>query len=71
MKMIIKIIIKKIIDLRIERAKLLGYKTHADYVLEKTMAKTPENVYRLLKPVMESCSSGSKKRGLRTSGNDL
>jgi peptidyl-dipeptidase Dcp len=49
-----KIIIRKIINLRIERAKLLGYKTHAEYVLEETMAKTPENVYRLLKQLWEA-----------------
>ena len=34
--------------LRAERAQLLGYKTHADYVLEENMAKTPGNVYGLL-----------------------
>ncbi len=39
-----KEIIKKIIALRSERAKLLGYATHADYVLERNMAKTPQTV---------------------------
>ena len=34
--------------LRVERAGLLGYKTHADYVLEKNMAKTPQAVYEFL-----------------------
>jgi len=34
--------------LRVERAKLLGYETHAHYVLEENMAKKPENVYKLL-----------------------
>jgi len=34
--------------LRIERAELLGYETHAHYVLEENMAKKPENVYKLL-----------------------
>ena len=38
----------KIASLRVERAGLLGYKTHADYVLEENMAKTPAGVYGLL-----------------------
>jgi peptidyl-dipeptidase Dcp len=34
--------------LRAERAQLLGYETHAHYVLEKNMAKQPANVYERL-----------------------
>lgn len=40
--------IERIVSLRLERANLLGYKSHADYVLDETMAKTPENVNYLL-----------------------
>lgn len=43
-----KEIIKKIVELRIEKAKLLGYETYAHFKLEKNMAKTPENVLRFL-----------------------
>jgi peptidyl-dipeptidase Dcp len=35
-------IIKKIVKLRNERAKLLGYKSHAHFVLEENMAKNPK-----------------------------
>lgn len=38
-------------NLRMERAQLLGYKSHADYVLEERMAKTPEKVYTLLNEI--------------------
>ncbi|WP_297868364.1 M3 family metallopeptidase [uncultured Flavobacterium sp.] len=38
----------KIANLRSEKARLLGYKTHADYVLEKSMAKNPETATKLL-----------------------
>ncbi|HNV81960.1 MAG: M3 family metallopeptidase [Tenuifilaceae bacterium] len=39
-----KEIIKEIVALRLERAQLLGYKSHAQFVLEDNMAKTPETV---------------------------
>lgn len=43
-----KPLIARTIALRIEKARLLGYKTWADYVLEEKMARTPENVYKFL-----------------------
>ena len=41
----------RIAGLRSERASLLGYKTHAAYVLEENMAKTPEAVYTFLEKI--------------------
>src|SRR5699024_1174889 len=41
-------IVLEIVNLRHKRAKLLGYRTHADYVLEQRMAKSPENVTEFL-----------------------
>lgn len=43
-----KSIINKIVNLRLRRANILGYKNHAEYVLEEQMAKNPANVYNLL-----------------------
>lgn len=43
-----KDILIKIANLRLEKAKLLGYASHADYVLEEAMAANPANVYQLL-----------------------
>lgn len=41
-------IVLEIVNLRHQRAKLLGYRTHADFVLEQRMAKSPENVVEFL-----------------------
>ena len=46
-------LISEILELRIERANLLGYETHAAFVLEERMAKKAENVYDLLIQVWE------------------
>lgn len=43
-----KDIIKQIVNLRLERANMLGFKTHADYILDVNMAKTPKNVFDLM-----------------------
>ena len=48
-------------DLRLERANLLGYKTHADFVLENTMAKNTGRVKNLLDQVWEPGLSRAKK----------
>jgi peptidyl-dipeptidase Dcp len=44
-------IISEILKLRAERAKLLGYPTHAHWRLENTMAKTPERAMELMEAV--------------------
>lgn len=43
-----KDVLLKIANLRLEKAKLLGYESHAAYVLEEAMAGNPNNVYNLL-----------------------
>lgn len=46
-----KAIIAEILQLRAERARLLGYETHAHWRLENAMAKTPERAMELLEAV--------------------
>lgn len=53
--------IDKIISLRLERANLLGYRSHAAYTLDETMAKTPENVNKLLSEIWEHAIPKAKK----------
>src|SRR5690606_2887858 len=42
-------------------ARLLGYNTYADYVLERSMASTSEGVYQLLNQLMESATPVAEK----------
>ncbi|MDP4190436.1 MAG: M3 family metallopeptidase [Bacteroidota bacterium] len=56
-----KVIITKIASLRVKRANLLGYKTHADFVLDENMAKTSENVYKLLRQLWTPALKVAKK----------
>jgi len=53
-------ILADIVRLRARRAKLLGYKTHSDYVLEPRMAKKPENVFNLLNSLWEKAMPVAK-----------
>lgn len=43
----------EIAKLRAEKAEIMGYKNYAQFSLEKTMAKTPENVYSFLKNLIK------------------
>ncbi len=44
-------IITEVLQLRAERAKLLGYETHAHWRLENAMARTPERALQLMEAV--------------------
>ncbi len=56
-----KEIIAKLIPLRLEQAKLLGFPTYADYALDNRMAKKPGNVYKLLDQVWVPALAVAKK----------
>lgn len=72
-----KDVIKQIVSLRIERANLLGYPTHAHFVLEENMAKTPEIVANLLNQLWTPALQMAKKEAgmlqdmIKKEGNDF
>ncbi|RZJ64437.1 MAG: M3 family peptidase [Flavobacterium sp.] len=54
-------IVLKIAKLRFDRAKLLGYASHANFVLEERMAESPEKVKSFLQELMEKALPAAKK----------
>ena len=56
-----KAISAKIVALRLEKAKLMGYNNYAEMALEDRMAKTPEAVYNLLDQVWEPAVKKAKE----------
>ena len=54
-------IIDTLVNLRLERANILGYPTHADYVLDDCLAKTPANVYKCLMDIWGPALKVSKQ----------
>ncbi|RNC89246.1 MAG: M3 family peptidase [Allomuricauda sp.] len=50
-----------IVKLRHERAQLLGYQTHADFVLEERMAETPEKVSEFLNELLKKARSAAHR----------
>ena len=52
---------KRLINLRREIAQLLGYKTYADYVLSRRMAKNIRGVYRLLNQLVDAYKPTAEK----------
>lgn len=62
-----------IVKLRHERANLLGYKTHAHFVLEERMAKTPETVLKFSNELLEKAKSAAERefKSLENFAKDL
>lgn len=50
-----------ITKLRHERANLLGYETHAHFVLEERMAETPKKVHAFLNELLEKAKPAAKR----------
>ena len=64
-------ICKRLINLRREIAQLLGYKTYADYVLSRRMAKNVRSVYRLLNQLVDAYKPAAIKELEEMGGKDL
>jgi len=56
-----KAIASRIASLRVQKAQLLGYSTHADYILEENMAKNPQTVYAFLDKVWSAALPVAKQ----------
>ncbi|MBO5106905.1 MAG: M3 family metallopeptidase [Bacteroidales bacterium] len=54
-------VVKKIVDLRIRIANILGYETYADYALEERMAKDKATVNGFIKDLLEPSMEFAKK----------
>ena len=54
-------IVLKIAKLRFERAKLLGYETHAHFVLEERMAQSPEKVKSFLDELLAKAKPAAER----------
>ncbi len=54
-------IVKRIVNIRMEIAQLMDYKTYADYVLQKRMAENSGNVYKLLNQLLEAYTPAALK----------
>ena len=71
-------LVKKIVNLRLAIAQLLGYESHADYVLENRMAENAGNVNNLLDQLLVAYLPAAKKEvkavqeiAARTEGKDF
>ena len=54
-------LVLKIAKLRHQRANLLGYETHAHFVLEERMAEKPEKVHAFLNELLEKAKPAAQK----------
>lgn len=55
-----KDLVKEIVELRAQKAKLLGFDNYAAWSLQKTMAKTPDNVMKLFAGLVPAATAKAK-----------
>jgi peptidyl-dipeptidase Dcp len=56
-------VLLRMVELRLERAKLFGKKSHAHYVLSQQTAGSAENVHSMLRKIAPAAVSNAKKEG--------
>ena len=56
-------ILLRMVELRLERAKLFGMKSHAEYVLSQQTAGSVNNVHSMLRKIAPAAASNAKKEG--------
>lgn len=54
-------VINQFVNLRLQKANIMGYESWSAYVLDNTMAKKPENVYNLLQKVFNPAIARAKE----------
>jgi len=53
--------VRKLVNLNMEQAQLLGFKNYAEYSISERMAETPENVYKLLYQLIDAYKPAADK----------
>jgi peptidyl-dipeptidase Dcp len=56
-----KVVINQFVNLRLQKANIMGFESWSAYVLDNTMAKKPENVYNLLQKVFNPAIARAKE----------
>jgi peptidyl-dipeptidase Dcp len=56
-----KAVINQFVNLRLQKANIMGFESWSAYVLDNTMAKKPENVYNLLQKVFNPAIARAKE----------
>ena len=66
-------IVKRLVNLRMELAQLLGFSNYAEYVLKKRMAENSEHVYKLLNDLLDAYTPVAQKEveEIRTLAREL
>jgi peptidyl-dipeptidase Dcp len=60
-----KAVVARVSQLRAERAKLLGFPSHAAYVLDDQMAKTPDHALKLLTDMVPAATQKARDEAAR------